>query len=117
MDERTRGMLMALGDGGTVEMATRALAHVDGKDVDLEVANLRSRARVLAELELGGVTEVAGVLQVSRQTIGHWVAGRRPGPFAFPPPSWHLVSGPVWDMSLIRQLTVTEGEVKPGDQH
>lgn len=102
---------MALGDGGTVDMAERVVAYLDGLEADRQAAGVRVEM-VVPELEIGGVAEVTRALGVSRQTVGHWLAGRRRPPFPFPEPGWVLDATPVWNMALIRQLTVTEPEVK-----
>jgi hypothetical protein len=104
-------MLVALGDGGTTELAERALEYLDGLLADQQAAGVRAEM-VAPELEIGGVAEVTRALGVSRQTVGHWLAGRRQPPFPFPEPTWVLDATPVWNMALIRQLTVTEPEVK-----
>ena len=83
-------MLDALGDGGTVEMAERAVAHAEAYRLD--------------ESRVGGLSEVCAELGVSRQQVGHWMSGRRPAPAWFPWPTWQVSSGPLWEMSQVREV-------------
>lgn len=88
VESDVRAMLMALGPGGTTELAERALAH--------------GISAVRASPELGGVSEVAALLGESRQTVGHWIAGRR-GPGQFPDPIVEISAGKIWDLKTIRE--------------
>lgn len=85
MREEVHAMLVALGDGGTVELAERALAHAD--------------AYHYPNVTIGGLAEVAEHLGCSKAEIGHWLAGRRPAPEWFVLPTWNIAAGPVWDMT------------------
>jgi hypothetical protein len=84
----THDVLIALGPGGTSELAERALAF-------------------LGQLELGGLAEVSDLLGKSPQSVGHWIAGRRhptaPDGAPFPEPLVILAATPVWDLDAVRQ--------------
>jgi hypothetical protein len=86
-------MLIALGPGGTTELAERALQYA---------RTLTMRTIPVRRPEPGGLTEVAAELGVSRQTVGHWIAGRR-GPGNFPEPRWSLAQGKVWELAEVRE--------------
>lgn len=92
MDDDLRAMLVALGPGGTRELAERALAH----------ARAWSPVVDPGTPDLVGLQEAAIRLGVSRQTLGHWIAGRR-GPGNFPRPLVQLSSGSVWDYRVIER--------------
>jgi len=91
-------VLVALGPGGTTELAERVLLLLDGQMAAVE--------KVLGDLELGGLSEVCELLGHSRQTVGHWIAGRRHpgvGGIPFPKPLVTLSATPVWDLAEVRQ--------------
>lgn len=89
-------VLVALGPGGTTELAERALALVQSAPVP----------------EMGGLTEVARTLGVSRQILGHWIAGRR-GPGTFPRPFQELAATPVWILREVIQWKLDNPELFP----
>lgn len=95
VDDYTRAMLVALGDGGTVELAERAVAFA---------------RRHRPPLVLGGLHEVCLELGESRQTVGHWLAGRRTPPVPFPEPGWRVKVTPLWDMDELRRTVKTSEE-------
>jgi len=89
-------MLVALGPGGTRELAERALvvAHAY-RDHAIQAAGT-----VLGRLELGGTAEVCERLGVSKAWLGHVIAGRRPTPAVLTPePLVTLTATPVWDLA------------------
>jgi hypothetical protein len=102
-------ILVALGPGGTTELAERVL--------ELLAAQMAAVETVLGELELGGLAEVCELLGRSRQTVGHWAAGRRMPrmvhkvPPRFPDPIVHLSATPVWDLATVRAWAADVGLV------
>jgi len=89
-------MLVALGPGGTRELAERALvvAHAY-RDHAVQAAGT-----VLERWELGGTAEVCERLGVGKAWLGHVIAGRRPTPAVTTPvPLVTLSATPVWDMA------------------
>jgi hypothetical protein len=97
-------VLVALGPGGTTELAERVLAMLQDRDK----ACLESVETVLGRLELAGLAEVCAELGKSRQVVGHWIAGRRtplPGAVVhpFPEPVITLSATPVWDLVAVRE--------------
>lgn len=77
-----------------------------------EAVWLQSTEAVLGRLELGGLAEVCAELQQSKQTVGHWIAGRRsPDPLAepFPEPFVTLDATSVWNMSAVRAWALVAG--------
>lgn len=93
-------VLVALGPGGTTELAERVLVLLESQS--------------LAVPELGGLAEVCAELGKSRQVVGHWVAGRRtPLPGAvrrpFPEPIKHLAATTLWDLAEVRRWGVAVG--------
>jgi hypothetical protein len=101
-------ILVALGPGGTTELAERVL--------ELLAAQMAAVETVLGELELGGLAEVCAVLGRSRQTVGHWISGRRwPNDNViapFPDPIVHLSATPVWDLATVRAWAADVGIVE-----
>lgn len=100
-------VLLALGPGGTTDLAERVLAMLQERDANcLEAVQLEAVQKVLGDLELGGLAEVCTVLGSSRQTVGHWIAGRRRphrGAPDFPEPLVVLSATPVWDLATVRE--------------
>ena len=90
-------VLVALGPGGTTELAERVLVMLQERDR----ACMASVETVLGRLELAGLAEVCAELGKSRQIVGHWIAGRR-GPGDFPPPLVTLSATPVWALAQVR---------------
>ena len=82
MDDAVRSMLMALGDGATVEMAERAVAHL--------------LQRVAPRVELGGKPEIADALGVSRELVHTWIVDPD---METPEPLAALACGRVWDLA------------------
>jgi hypothetical protein len=86
-------VLVALGPGGTTELADRVVELLGQQG---------------GPPELGGLAEVCACLGKSRQQVGHWIAGRRMPrgvfhqPPAFPEPLVTLSATPVWDLSTVR---------------
>ena len=99
-------MLVSLGPGGTRELAERALTVVYATVAERERAWLDSTEKVLGRLELGGLAEVCRLLGETRQTVGHWIAGRRRPPSKntppFPSPLVTLDATPVWNLQDVR---------------
>lgn len=92
MDEETRirAMLVALGPGGTRELAERALGFVDAQD---------SGTRDYSWM--GGLAEVAALLDRSRPAVSNWM-----GPdskLVTPQPVRRLSATPVWDLRQWRE--------------
>jgi predicted DNA-binding transcriptional regulator AlpA len=81
-------VLVALGPGGTTDLAERVLELLQAQPAPVP--------------ELGGLAEVCAVLGRSRQTVGHWISGRR-GPGGFPEPLVVLSATPVWDLAQVRE--------------
>jgi len=82
-------MLVALGPGGTRELAERALAHAFTLILPQNAA-----------LKLGGTAEVCERLGVTKAWLGHVIAGRRPvPPVLTPEPLVTLTATPVWDLA------------------
>lgn len=102
-------MLVALGPGGTRELAERALAHAKasiGPTIDL--------ARESATEELGGLAEVCTELGVTKRWLGHVIAGRRPvPPVLTPEPLVTLSATPVWDLADWREWATVNGALLP----
>lgn len=84
MDDAVRSMLVALGDGATVEMSERAVAH------------LLPSERVAPRVELGGKPEIADALGVSRESVQIWIADPD---METPEPLAALACGRVWDLA------------------
>jgi len=102
-------VLLALGPGGTTELAERVLQLIATHEAHWLVAT----ETVLCRLELGGLSEVCRLLGESRQTVGHWIAGRRwptghPTPH-FPEPLVTLDATPVWDLATVREWAAEVG--------
>lgn len=91
-------VLVALGPGGTTELAERVLEL------------LEAQARPAPDPV--GLAEVCAELGKSRQVVGHWVAGRR-GPGGFPEPLKHLAATTLWDLSEVRRWGVAVGILQP----
>jgi hypothetical protein len=96
-------VLVALGPGGTTELAERVLILLDGL------------GQAPGSPELGGLAEVCACLGKSRQQVGHWIAGRRMprnllrDPPAFPEPLVTLSATPVWDLATVRHWGLLVG--------
>lgn len=106
-----RSILQALGDGGTVEMADGVLAYLSPLlEDDARTLEADPFADDAPKIVLAGLAEVAALSSTPKQTIGHWLAGRRVAPVNFPHPRWELATGPVWDMADIRSW------LGPGDE-
>jgi hypothetical protein len=96
-EARVRAMLVALGPGGTRELAERALgwadAHSDaGRGFDW----------------LGGLAEVAALLDRSRPAVSNWMG--ETSKIVTPPPLRRLMATPVWDLRQWREW----GRANPG---
>jgi hypothetical protein len=92
MDEeaRVRAMLVALGPGGTRELAERALGFLDG-----------IRAFEDGRYDwMGGLAEVAELLDRSRPAVSNWNATPK---LATPEPLRRLTATPVWDLRHWRE--------------
>jgi hypothetical protein len=95
MDEELHAMLVALGPGGTRELAERALAY-HRERLALESLFVEP----VLGLSLGGTAEVCERLGVSKAWLGHVIAGRRPTPAVLTPePLVTLTATPVWDLA------------------
>jgi len=89
-------MLVALGPGGTRELAERALEHVHHQVASI-VGEIKTRAVFPT---LGGTAEVCERLGVTKAWLGHVIAGRRPvPPVLTPEPLVTLTATPVWDLA------------------
>lgn len=75
-------MLVALGPGGTRELAERALAYAD--------ASLRPDYR-----RLGGLAEVAKLVDRSRPAVSNWNATPH---LQTPAPVFTVTATPIWDL-------------------
>jgi hypothetical protein len=96
-EEDVREALVALGPGGTRELAERALQYA--ATVAVRHALVSSETDRLGVWELGGTAEVCDRLGVTKQWLGHVLAGRRPTPAVLTPrPIATLTATPVWDM-------------------
>src|SRR6187455_1519185 len=94
-EEDVREALVALGPGGTRELAERALQYAAAREARLTFA-----AESALVCEFGGTAEVCERLGVSKQWLGHVLAGRRPTPAVLTPePLATLTATPVWDMA------------------
>lgn len=95
-EEDVQEALVALGPGGTRELAERALQYAAAREARLMLAT----QTVLERWEFGGTAEVCERLGVSKQWLGHVLAGRRPTPAVLTPePLATLTATPVWDMA------------------
>lgn len=89
-------MLVALGPGGTRELAERALEHARAR----EAARMVTWPSQGSPMELVGTAEVCLALGVTKQWLGHVIAGRRPVPAVITPrPIATLTATPVWSMA------------------
>jgi hypothetical protein len=89
-------VLVALGPGGTTELAERVLVLLESQTAPNPWPK-----------RLGGLAEVCEELGATRQAVGHWIAGRR-GPGNFPRPFLELSATPVWDLDAVASWS-TEG--------
>ena len=89
MDEQTltRQVLLALGNGGTMEMAQSVTAFI-----------LTSNLPAVSPGNLVGLAEVATMTGRSKQTVCNWI-GR--GTQGFPAPFVHLAATKVWDREQV----------------
>jgi hypothetical protein len=84
-EARIREMIVALGPGGTRPLAERALAYAQ---TSLVGAPDFSR--------LGGLAEVAALVDKSRQAVSNWI-----GPHSKltpPEPEFRTTATPIWDL-------------------
>jgi len=97
-EEDVRDALVALGPGGTRELAERALQYA--ATVAARHARVSNETDRLGIWELGGTAEVCERLGVTKQWLGHVLAGRRPTPAVrTPEPLVTLTATPVWGMA------------------
>jgi len=93
MDEeaRIRAMLVALGPGGTRELAERALGFMDahGPGAGQDYA------------WMGGLAEVAALLDRSRPAVSNWMG--KDSKIVCPDPLARLLATPVWDLRHWRE--------------
>lgn len=89
MDEQTltRQVLLALGNGGTMEMAQSVTAFILGMGPSLRSDNLI------------GLAEVAKLTGRSKQTVCNWIGRGNQG---FPAPLVHLAATKVWDREQVQ---------------
>lgn len=81
-EAQVRAMLSALGPGGTRDLAERALAYA-------------WRMEPIIYHHLGGLAEVAALVDRSRPVVGNWNATPK---LATPAPVFRLTATPVWDL-------------------
>jgi hypothetical protein len=112
-DEVRQSILRALGDGGTMDMADGVMAYLAPLIDDDEAALRQEQNR--RPVELAGLAEAATITGESKQTIGHWLAGRRTPDRPFPIPEWQLSTGPVWDLAVLRKWCSDEGRIGLAD--
>lgn len=86
-EARVRAMLTALGPGGTRELAERALAYHSGGTPVWS--------------DLGGLAEVAALVDRKRPVVSNWNA--TPG-LRTPAPLFRLTATPVWSLSQWREF-------------
>lgn len=86
-EAQVREMLVALGPGGTRELAERALAYA----VRLEPPGYE---------HLGGLAEVAALVGRSRPVVSNWNATPK---LSCPEPVRRLTATPVWDLRSWRE--------------
>lgn len=95
-------LLVAIGPGGTAEIAERVEQLLLSQQAAMQYAPV-----AVERTELGGLAEVCTLLGESRQTVGHWISGRRfPPNFTgkpFPEPWLTLAMGPLYDLATVRQ--------------
>ncbi len=89
MDEQTltRQVLKALGNGGTMEMATNVVAFLNER-----------RVPAVPPANLVGLAEVAEMTGRTKQAVCNWIGRGNQG---FPAPVAHLAATKVWDREQV----------------
>jgi hypothetical protein len=109
MDDELHAMLVALGPGGTRELAERALAFSNERLATESLFTVTKMA-----VELGGTQEVCALLGVGKAWLGHVIAGRRPTPPVLAPePLVTLAATPVWDLADWREWATVNATLLP----
>lgn len=90
MDEQalTRQVLLALGNGGTMEMAQSVTAFI-----------ISTKLPAVSPSDLVGLAEVAQMTGRSKQTVCNWIGRGNQG---FPAPLVHLAATKVWDREQVQ---------------
>jgi hypothetical protein len=83
-EARIQQMLIALGPGGTRDLAERALAHADTAVTPAPVWE-----------RMGGLYEVAALCDRSRAAVSGWATAKSS---TVPAPKFKLEATPVWDL-------------------
>lgn len=94
-------VLLALGPGGTMDIADRVIQLLAQQEAHL--SQVDPFADLTYQPELGGMAEVCAALGTTPQKVGHWIAGRLGDlDLAFPDPLVVLAIGPVWELKAVR---------------
>lgn len=90
VDEQTltRQVLLALGNGGTMEMAQSVVAFI-----------VSTKLPAVSPNDLVGLAEVAKMTGRSKQTVCNWIGRGNQG---FPAPLVHLAATKVWDREQVK---------------
>lgn len=99
-DQLRKRVLIALGDGGTTEMADRIVHWLR-----------EEYASGVRPEDLAGTSEVAAMLGVSKQTLCNWVARDT---VDFPPAVAHLAATRVWNRIQVAAWQADHPDIKTG---
>lgn len=86
-EERVRSMLVALGPGGTRDLAENALAWLGASAPDYS--------------RLGGLAEVAALVDRKRPVVSNWNATES---LKTPEPVFRVTATPIWDLEHWRDF-------------
>jgi hypothetical protein len=102
-DDLVREVLPLLGDGGTTDVARRA--------VDWAIERFLPMVGERVVTELAGVNEVAGLLGTSRANVLRWSNGQ--GRTDMPAPVLTLSCGPHWSRSTLAAWVPADQDHQP----